>query len=125
MRVGFQVPASRAMLEAALEGLTRMNVELMRRRNFPPLYKSGVRYRREPRGKEEWLTYDQVLKRRFADCEDLSAIRAAELRVQGIPAWAVVDRTGRRRFHALVEYGDGTREDPSRILGMGKGKRKR
>lgn len=118
LRVGFRIPASRAMIEGALEGLTRANVIVLRGLNLPYLYSSGVAYRREPAGREDWLTADQTYKRKFGDCEDLAAWRAAELRLEGIPARAAVLRTGRRRFHAVVRWPDGTIEDPSIILGM-------
>ena len=124
MRIGFRLPASRAMLNAALEGLTQANVALLRSRRLPPLYESGVVYRQEPPGREDWLTADQVLKRKHGDCEDLATWRAAEYRVGGIPARAVAKRTGRRRFHAVVEFPDGAIEDPSAMLGMRRRRRK-
>ena len=123
LRVGFSLPASRAMISAALEGLTAANYVLLRSKHLPPLYRSGVRYRREQPGKEDWLTADQVLAKGYGDCEDLAAWRAAELRLNGIPARAVIRRTGAKKFHALVRWPDGSTEDPSRMLGMGKKKR--
>ena len=119
MKVSFNVPASRATLSAALEGLTATNVVLLgRNRNAPMLYKSGVRYRAEPVGKEKWLTVPQVIRAGFGDCEDLAAWRAAELRHAGIPARAVVIRSGPKMFHAVVRLPSGQLEDPSAKLGM-------
>lgn len=118
IRIGFRLPASRAMLNAALEGLTQANVHVLRRGNLPPLYLSGVRYQREPPGREEWLTADQVLQRKVGDCEDLGAWRAAEWRLDGVPARAVAMRTGRRMYHTVVQLPDGSIEDPSALLGM-------
>jgi len=123
LNITLRIPASRAVLSAALEGLTAADFILLRTGNLPPLYQSGVRYKREPRGKEEWLTAPEVLRRRVGDCEDLAAWRAAELRLHGIPARAVAIRSGKKRFHAVVKYPDGSIEDPSRILGMKKRKR--
>lgn len=129
MKVALNIPASTAMLSAALEGLTSMSyVVLNGRRNFPPLYTSGVVYKPESviSGKrlEEWLTPDVVLARGRGDCEDLAAWRAAELRKRGIPARAVAIRSGKRKFHAVVKWPDGSIEDPSRVLGMGRGRRR-
>lgn len=123
MRVQFRVPASRATLTAALEGLTAVNYCLLAKSaKVPSLYGSGVRYRREPKGTEHWQTAPEVLSRGYGDCEDLAAWRAAELRVAGIPAQAYVLRTGPKLFHAVVRYPDGRIEDPSKKLGMkGKG----
>jgi len=119
MRVSFNVPASRATLTAALEGLTATNYcLLLRSKRAPGLYSSGVRYRREPRGREHWQTAPEVLRAGHGDCEDLAAYRAAELRVAGIPARAAVIRTGPRMYHAVVMHPDGSIEDPSKRLGM-------
>lgn len=124
MKIGFDIPASRATLAAALEGLTATNYCLLARsRKAPALYASGVRYQREPRGREQWQTAPQVLRAGFGDCEDLAAWRAAELRIQGIPAKATVIRTGPKMFHAVVQHPDGSIEDPSRRLGMKGGKK--
>lgn len=126
MRLGLSLPASRAALAAALEGLVRVNETMLARRRFPPLYMSGVRYRREPRGGEDWQTADRVLARMAGDCEDLAAWRAAELRVYGGEhAIATVKRTGPRMWHAVVLRADGSIDDPSRALGMGARRRAR
>lgn len=86
----------------------------------PPIYETGLRYQREPRGEERWLPPSDVLRRGHGDCEDLAAYRAAELRVTGEDpeAEARVVRTGPRTWHAVVLRGDGDWEDPSAALGM-------
>lgn len=91
---------------------------------LPPLYQSGVRYEREPRGQENWQTCHETLKRKAGDCEDLAAWRAAELRVTGADpaAVAIIKRIRPGLIHCLVRRGNGHLEDPSKILGMrGKG----
>lgn len=122
MRVTLDVPASSATLSAALEGLTALAYQTLERGSFRPLYFSGVKYKPEPRiggrRKEEWWTPDRIMKEGWGDCEDLAAWRAAELRQKGIPARAVAKRTGRKMFHAVVLWPNGTTEDPSRVLGM-------
>jgi hypothetical protein len=111
-------------LDAALEGLVQASsLDLQEggvHGGFPSLYESGVRYERE-HGTERWLTPSSVLACGVGDCEDLAAWRAAECRVSGEDPYAVarVMRSGPRTWHAVVQHGDGTYEDPSRVLGMG------
>jgi hypothetical protein len=119
MRIAWEVPASAELLMAALEGLVCVNVVLMDRSELPPLYRSGVRYRRE-RGTEYWKTCEQVFKAGYGDCEDLSAWRVAELRrADELGAFCLVVKTGPSLWHVQVMREDGHIEDPSVILGMG------
>lgn len=93
---------------------------------YPPIYelaKAGeLVYRPEARGLEEWLTLPEIIERGYADCEDLAAARAAELRYSGIPqAAAQIVRTGFTRqgdkmFHGVTTDEQGTLEDPTKIL---------
>lgn len=120
-------------LDSALEGLVGLAVEELQLglpeelagnrdgwQGFPRLYDSGVRYQREV-GTERWLTPAQTYAAGRGDCEDLASWRTAELRVTGEDpeARARVLRSGPRTWHAVVERGDGSLEDPSRELGMG------
>jgi hypothetical protein len=91
----------------------------MRREALPPLYQAGVRYKDEPR--DVWRHAVDVAGEKWGDCEDLSAYRAAELRVSGEDpdARVAVYQSGPGRYHAVVARGDGAVEDPSRVLGMG------
>lgn len=139
-----------APLQIALEGLTQINEWHLRRSLrraekglsdtvIPPLYASGVVYREEAPGREDWPDVLEVYRLRWGDCEDLAAIRAAELRVagvecepvikwqwipremmlaQGYPADKLPDR-GVWMVHCCVRFPDGSVEDPSKILGMG------
>ena len=113
------VPTSAAAYDAAIEGLTRLDETIIGAGAVPPLYKAGVRYKTEPR--EVWRHAADVAAEGWGDCEDLSAYRAAELRVSGEDPDARVRtfQTGPRRYHAVVERGNGILEDPSRVLGMG------
>lgn len=112
------IPTSASFYEAAIEGLARLDEEILSVADFPPLYKSGVRYRKER--PDTWRHADDVLAAGWGDCEDLSAWRVAELRVSGVDpdAHVYVYRSGPRRYHAVVARGDGTIEDPSLRLGM-------
>lgn len=124
LHVRVEVPPVPEAIEAMAEGLVRLNVVLMRIADergveLPPLYESGIVYRREPPGREWWESALDVLgtaKVREGDCEDLANYRAAELRYfEGEHARTVIVRTERGSFHAVVRRADGTIEDPSRI----------
>lgn len=109
-------------LEYLLEGLVQLNLSQLRRGLAPPLYKSGVRYKREPRGREKWQTAKTTFKKKDGDCEDLAAYRAADLRLGGVQARAVVIDVAPGLKHCVVKLPDGRLEDPSKRLGMsGKG----
>lgn len=126
LHVRIDVPPVPKLLEAAAEGLVLLNVALMELANenghaLPPLYSSGIVYRPEPRGREWWETAADLLSvatDRSGDCEDLSGYRAAELRFTGEDPYArvIVVPTPRKSLHAIVERGDGTHEDPSRMV---------
>jgi hypothetical protein len=138
-----------APLQIALEGLAQIDEWQIRRalagemagagEALPALYESGVRYQEEAPGREDWLDAPEVVRQGVADCEDLAAYRAAELRVagydcepvikwqwipremmlaQGYPASKLPDR-GVWMVHCCVRFPDGAVEDPSKILGMG------
>lgn len=122
-----QIPAHPGALEAVAEGLVRLNewmfehAESVGGIEMPPLYSTGVVYRRESRGQEWWESASDVLgviSERSGDCEDLASFRCAELRFyEGIPCHVKVVRTKRGSFHAVVQYDDdGSIEDPSRVL---------
>ncbi len=116
-----RIPISAASYAAAIEGLTRIDERILSSgvgAKIPPIYQSGVRYKREPQ--DVWRHVGDVLKSGWGDCEDLSAWRAAELRVSGEDpkAHVAVYQSGPRRYHAIVARGDGSTEDPSRRLGM-------
>lgn len=119
MRAVFTIPSRgdfprAAALEALLTGLVALNVAIMRRYRLPRLYASGVRYRVDG---ECWRNAIDVLEHREADCKSLSAYRAAELLIAGVPARVIVHRSGRHTLHARV-LTRGVIEDPSRRLGM-------
>lgn len=119
MLVRLRIRAEPVLLTAALQGLVAVNRVLLRSGNYPALYRAGVRYVPEPRGSENWQSIDGLYRARRGDCEDLACARAAELQVGGeLRARAIVRRSGKGRYHALVQRADGTLEDPSIVLGM-------
>ena len=110
-------------VRAALCSLVMVNYWLRRAGTVPPLYRSGVRFRKEPRGTETFRCAYGVWRKGHGDCAHLAAWRCADLRAKGEKAslrvkWDVDD--DRRLFHVQVRREDGRVEDPSRRLGMGK-----
>jgi len=126
LHVRINVPPSPGALEAVAEGLVLLNMWLFEhaeRRGgieLPPLYTTGIVYRREPKGREWWESAADalgVVAERSGDCEDLAAFRAAELRYyEDVDARVKVIRNRRGNYHAIVELPDGSLEDPSRVL---------
>ena len=114
MRINSTAPS----INAALQGLVALNKSQMRSGKIPPLYQSGIRYRRD--AGETWDSCQVCLRRGYGDCEDLAAYRAAELQCAGIPARAVVMRSSTPgvAWHCVVRLPGGRIEDPSRKLGM-------
>jgi hypothetical protein len=98
-----------------LRGLVLASRKQLRASPRAKLYEAGIRYRRE-RNRERWKTSDELYADGFGDCEDLAITRVAELAEDGIGARVVIVPTRPGRYHAIVEYEDGTQEDPSRIL---------
>jgi hypothetical protein len=118
-----EVPSSAGTYSAALEGLTGVNEVLMRRDpSIPPLYSTGALWEVRPGDPSElkWRYAPDVAGEGWGDCQDLSAYRAAELRVSGVDpkAHVRVYPSGPNSYHAVVARGNGSVEDPSVILGM-------
>lgn len=121
-------------LRDMLDLLTRINWRFLRDNpRTVPLYQSGVRYRDEPYGQEEWQDIPTLYKAQFGDCEDLACALAAERQRQGVAARATYKwkqirirspKTGQLEnvflFHIIVVLPDGSIEDPSKRLGMGR-----
>lgn len=107
-----------ADLEELLDGMVRISVSQLRRGLCPPLYDAGVRYTREPRGREQWQTALETYRLREGDCEDLSIWRAAEHRLIGVEAKAVIIDIRPGLKHCVVKLPGGNFEDPSKRLGM-------
>jgi len=109
----------RADLLGALAAHVDACVRDLRTTPRPPLYAAGVRYTRDDPG-ERWQLPSETAARGGGDCEDLASWRCAELRLTGESCRVVVKRTGPTILHAVVERADGSIEDPSRRLGMGR-----
>lgn len=125
--------ATAAVARGFLYGVVLANCLQIRSKQVPLLYESGVEFRPEPwQGKfEEFADAITVHRRRWGDCDDLCAWRVAELRTIGDrrlglrPCKATIkiywrDYAHGRGFHVEVRLPDGSVEDPSRFLGMGR-----
>ena len=86
------------------------------------IYDGAVVYDRDDRG-EHWQSFDELMASGAGDCEDLAAAVAAEMQLDGMPAFVGIDKSGKNLWHATVKViqNDGavTTLDPSRWAGMG------
>ena len=126
MRINVAVPEARVtkdVLDATLEGVTRLNESLIEEGDVPTFREAvdHVRWKPEPPGDEHFDHAARVLGRGWGDCDDLAPWHAASLRVTGEDpeAEAVVRRSGPHKWHAVVQRSDGRIDDPSREAGMG------
>lgn len=115
-------------LGAALALLTVIDLFQLVWFQLPDLYASGVRYRQEqakqcwhpiPGGCEDWNSAWEVVRQGVGDCEDLACYRAADLIRAGERARAIARKT-RTGWHIVVRRENGSIEDPSANLGMGR-----
>lgn len=127
MRIVLTVPPKHinaGTLGAGLAAATKVNEEEIASGKIPPVRVAiadhGVRWRPEPPGDESFDRPSQVLARKWGDCDDLAPWRAAELRVTGVDPYAkaIAVPSGPRKWHAIVQRGNGDIEDPSAWAGM-------
>ncbi len=126
MRVQVAVPeahVSPRILNAMLEGTTRVNEALLAHGDIPTFDQAvnRIRWKPEPPGQEHFDHGALVLQRGWGDCDDMAPYKAATLRATGEDpgARAIVRKSGPKRWHAIVERSDGSIDDPSRETGMG------
>lgn len=105
-----------------LEALVNINRAELRDNDFPPLYRAGIRYLREPKGREIWKDVAKTFQSGHGDCEDLACWRVAELRNNGKRAQPYIRYRiapgGMLVYHVMVLRANGKLEDPSKVLGM-------
>jgi len=126
MRVNVAIPeahVSKPVLDAALEAVTRLNEQLIRKGDSPTshqLISAGAIWKPEPPGQEHFDHGGIIAKRGDGDCDDWAPLHAATLRVTGHDpgARAVVRKSGPKRWHATVIRSDGSEDDPSLAAGM-------
>lgn len=137
-RSGTEYDAERySALVYPLRALSLVNKWHHSRMKFAPLYKSGVVYKEEKPGREDWKDVPKLYQDGDGDCEDLACARVGE----NLAGTGLIMRggilVGQRHplicrpvmqwnrmpddstlIHILVQYKNGSVEDPSRILGM-------
>jgi hypothetical protein len=125
MRINVAIPDANVdapVLDAALESVTRLDETMLQEGapTFERALRSGIEWRPEPPGDESFDHIKTVLGRGWGDCDDLAPYHAASLRHSGEDphATAVVRKSGRNRWHAVVQRGDGSIDDPSARAGM-------
>lgn len=128
MRVQVAIPEAHVdapVLDAALEATTRLNEAMLKEGSVPTftqgLKAADIRWKPEPPGAEHFDHAQEVMRRRWGDCDDLAPWHAASLRHTGEDpgARAIVRKSGPRRWHAIVQRSDGSIDDPSKAAGMG------
>ena len=122
----YDLPLGEYALNVLLEALIRINIAyLTRYPAVPPLYRTGIRYKRQGEGQEDWHDVPTAIRAGATDCKVLAAWRCAELRLTGVRARPHLIRQTRQGpngpiyfYHIQVLWPTGQIEDPSRILGM-------
>lgn len=103
----------------AIEAFAMGSVPLAGIWRLPPLYRSGIRFQKEPEhgsGNEDFALPNVTFSRKWGDCDDLVIYRLWELRVQGEAATCRAIWQD-NAVHVLVRRKDGQLEDPSILLG--------
>jgi hypothetical protein len=126
MRIAVSVPeehVSPHVVNAVLEGVTRLNEQMIRAGQAPTsdqLLKQGAIWKPEPPGDERFDHGATIAQRGWGDCDDWAPNHAATLRVKGVDpgATAIVVPSGPATYHAIVKRSDGSLEDPSAAAGM-------
>jgi len=129
MRVQVAIPDAHitsGVLDAALEPVTKLNEQLLAAGQVPTFedaLPTGIKWKPEPPGGERFDHAGTVMARKWGDCDDLAPWHAASLRHTGEDpdAKAIVRRSGPSTWHAIVQRGDGSIEDPSKAAGMPSG----
>jgi hypothetical protein len=126
VRINVAVPEAHVdapVLDAALESVTRLNESMMASGVLPSFQQAlhrGIKWRPEPPGAEHFDHGATVLQRGWGDCDDLAPYEAASIRHAGEDpgARAIVQRSGPKSWHAVVQMSDGSIRDPSKRAGM-------
>lgn len=109
-------------LQNVIDAATFIDRYQLRMGYVPPLYESGVVYRRERQhtlpGLERVQSAEETYLIGYGDCDDLAPWRCAELQNRGLDARARVIRSPGICYHVVVELPSGRVEDPSARLGM-------
>lgn len=126
MRINVAIPEAHVtapVLNAALEGVTRLNEQLIKSGSVPRFSKAlqmGLRWKPEPPGDEHFDHAGTIVSRLWGDCDDISPFYTADLRASGEDpgAVAIVKKSGPKRWHVVTRRSDGRIEDANLAAGM-------
>lgn len=126
MRLQIAIPeehVSKPVLDAALEAVTRLNEDMIRKGASPTsdqLLRMGAIWKPEPPGQEHFDHGAKIAARGDGDCDDWAPVHAATLRVTGKDPGAIAEvrKSGPKRWHATVTRSSGREDDPSLKAGM-------
>lgn len=104
-------------VKAQLVIMVAVNRVLIRKRMLKPIYRSGVRFREEPKGVETFVDALTCQSRGHGDCAHLAAWRCAELQETGERADLRI-KWNHPVYHVQVRRANRSIEDPSALLGM-------
>ena len=115
MRIRIAVPdehADPAVIDAALEAVTRLDESMIRNGQSPTsdeLVAKGAKWRPEPMGDEHFDHGGTIAARGWGDCDDWAPLHAATLRTTGKDpgALARVVPSGPSTYHAVVQRSTG------------------
>jgi hypothetical protein len=115
MRIRIAVPdehADPAVIDAALEAVTRLDESMIRSGQSPTshqLVAAGAKWRPENMGDEHFDHGGTIAQRGWGDCDDWAPLHAATLRASGEDprALARVIPSGPSTYHAVVQRGTG------------------
>ncbi len=105
-----------ALVEDLLEIVVRQNVAYFETHpNAPCCLDCGTVKYREPSfaSRVTFATAEDILRTGYAGCAGAAAYMAAKNRTNGIDSKVVLQRTGARDFHAIVQRPDGSTYDPT------------
>lgn len=129
MRIRLSIPdhlVTPRALEAALEATSLANAEAIRRGELPhveDVLASGAKWKPEPfLDGEHFDLGHEIVQRGWGDCDDWAPLLTGSLIASGDDPGARtrIVKTGKNRWHAVVETSDGQVLDPSRWAGMGR-----
>ena len=103
-----------------VETMVLRNIQFLSKHPRLQLMQAGIVYLESTNG--PWRDVPHTLKARSGDCKSIVPWRLAELRLTGESARAqvVITDDAASLFHLQVVRENGTIEDTSRLLGMGK-----
>jgi hypothetical protein len=119
MRMTANLPDHGAILEGVLAGFVAASAAEIAAGIVPPFPdQTGVKYREEGSGEEQWKLPHETLADGQGDCEDLAIWECGGWHVSGGDPGArvVLMRTGDRKLHAVVLLSSGDTSDPSARL---------